>query len=63
MIGRTLVDLRELLIPVHIMNLRRIKKGSVIASSGFVESVLGIQSGHDGKAQNESGGALPAKYL
>ena len=51
------IDLREPLIPVRVMNLgddlRRIKKGSVIASGGFVDSVLGTQSDHNGKAQND----------
>ena len=58
MIGRTLVNLREPLVPVCVMNLsdnpRRIKKGSMIAVGGFVQSVLGTQSCHNEEIREDS---------
>ena len=58
MIGRTLVNLREPLVPVRVMNLsdnpRRIKKGSMIAVGGFVQSVLGTQSCHNEEIREDS---------
>ena len=56
MIGRTLVNLREPSVPVRVMNLgdnpRRIKKGSVIAMGDTVQSILGLQSCHNGRIQD-----------